>query len=353
MAMPGQKKLTPALFVKLVGQTFAKRGGRYREYGQASIPLTMFYPYRTNVQCVVQANAGYMSDRAGSGHLAGLTDIRLSAIGFALDHRLMLAGGINLPTGKSRLDGGQARLQYAMADNDLAFAIKNFGEGFGMNMGAAYAGKAGDNLDYGAGAGYYFKGAYRKHANSDVAYDPGDILTLTSGLDHRRGQQLYRCDVSATVFLSEREDGEPVFRQGAMLMVKAAWHTPWQGGQLQLRLFDLFRARNSATRTATLEVEEFGSAGNRVGTTLYYTRLLRPQVNVNGAFDLSYDRPNGYDRSSVFYKGHRTLAALKAGGAYVLNQDLQLEANVRLHAGNAGGEAITGAELDAGVKYGF
>ncbi len=192
------------------------------------IPVHGFVPLRDNLEARV-----YLATSSSSGSVEGL-DFENSVSGFSdarvqisqalSDDRILISGGINLPTGKTELDMVEEYpLIIALSQDFLDFPLRRLGEGFGFNLmlgGATAVGEA----RIGGGVMYRYTGEYTPYSGSfgdtTIAagdYNPGDIITVNAGADLPTGNMTWSANVIWTMYGDDKLDGVKTFKQSQQL----------------------------------------------------------------------------------------------------------------------------------------
>lgn len=190
--------------------------------GQFTVPLNAFVPLKDNLEArlfVAEASNSLKTD-AETYSLSGLSDIRLQLNQSLAEDHVMFSLGLNLPTGKKALNLSEERLvaEY-LAYDFLTFPLRRLGEGFGLNATAGVAGASGA-ARYGVAATAQLNGAYEAFDGLGD-YNPGEMFSLTAGLD-TRGQRLsFITDMSFSTYAVDKLEDRRVFRQSRVFDIHA------------------------------------------------------------------------------------------------------------------------------------
>ena len=148
---------------------------------QWMIPVSGFIPIQDNFEARFQI-AGCSNDLKLAGDnlsLKGAGDLRVLFSHSFYDDRLLASFGLNVPTGKKKLDYFTERtIIEVLSENYLIFPLRRLGGGFGFNIllgGATVAGPA----KLGAGVMYLFNGKYEPYGGL-AKYDPGDSYSINA-----------------------------------------------------------------------------------------------------------------------------------------------------------------------------
>jgi hypothetical protein len=217
------------------------------------------------------------------GSLGGITDVQVS-----LSYRqpvssgsLMLGLGVNLPSGKTGLSDAEFDMLRLISNNQYGFQVPTLGQGFGVSPSATLAFPVSRNVVLGAGISYQFRGAYEPLQSTTDAYDAGDELLLTGGLDIGLSRALVvSADLSYAAYGTDRFGEDEVFRAGRKLLSSAqlrhtrGWNELWLFMQYRLRgknsLPDLTGGtfEEEAAKTTRNEFRAEGRYGFRLSSML-------------------------------------------------------------------------------------
>jgi hypothetical protein len=126
--------------------------------------------------------------------LSGISDIRARISGAIVPDRLLVTGGINLPTGTTQLNADQAAVLQAVAAPALHMPAPALGLGTGLTIGAIGAQQSGDwALALGAAAEarseYTPIALVEANGTALTKLTPGTALHLTFGADRPVGEE--------------------------------------------------------------------------------------------------------------------------------------------------------------------
>ncbi|HUL50489.1 MAG TPA: hypothetical protein VLT79_10790 [Gemmatimonadales bacterium] len=157
---------------------------------QWNLPVAVVAPLGRSVSVDVAtryASATLETYAGPSETLSGFTDTQLRLLFTPARDRLVASVSLNLPTGQHTLAPTQFTVAGSIGSNYLSFPVPNFGTGFGMTGGLAYAQHAGAwNLGFSGSARYV--GTYSPFAGDTVSYTPGVEGRFRIGADRLLGQ---------------------------------------------------------------------------------------------------------------------------------------------------------------------
>ncbi len=189
---------------------------------QSYVPLGGYIPLKDNLEAQVYvASSSNSVDYAGfDNSISGLSDFRLQVSQSLSNDRILISGGVNLPTGKKKLNFVENwGVMELMSQNFLEFPIRSLGEGFGFNLlvgGATMLGEA----RIGGGIMYQFKGEYQPYEETGD-YDPGDIISINGGGDITKGKMTWAANIVFTTYFADKQEGAKTFKQSQQLALNA------------------------------------------------------------------------------------------------------------------------------------
>jgi hypothetical protein len=153
---------------------------------ELAIPLFVSLPVgtRTSVDIGTAYARAHVTSGAEHSDIAGLTDVQLRAQYTLGSDRVVLTGGINLPTGNASVSADQLAAASLIGSDFLAFPVSNMGTGLAVTGGAAMAYPLGE-WNLGAGASIRRSRAYEPFdvPGESFRYQPGNEVRLRLGVD--------------------------------------------------------------------------------------------------------------------------------------------------------------------------
>lgn len=238
---------------------------------QFHAPLETGLALGANVDLLVAA-AGASShlDLAGGDtvSLDGASDVAAQVVWRGFGDRVLLQGGVNLPSGKRELNVTQFNLARLLGQPILGFRLDEYGRGFDWTAGSAVSLPVADRVLLALGVGYVEHGEYRLLAEG-AEYRPGAEASVSLGLDSGldgRGHAPVRADLTYRTYSRDELGPSVVFEEGdqfeAQLEARPALNT------IRPRL--LLRAvRKNDNLSHGPHGDEIGSLKTRAGNQLY------------------------------------------------------------------------------------
>lgn len=190
---------------------------------ELSVPLFLYYPLNRQMSLSLQGSQASISgDMPG---LNGITDVQL-AFNYQWQENLVFNVGINVPSGKKELTMSEFQTSAILSMNHFTFQVPNFGQGFNASPGLTWALPLGDKAVFGLGASYQIKGKFKPLQGMDDAYDPGDEILITGGVDLLLSERTtLAADVVSIFFGEDKIDVQKVYRSGAKILINARFRT--------------------------------------------------------------------------------------------------------------------------------
>lgn len=206
------------------------RGGQELEISQVYIPIVGTLAIQPATRLVVSAAAGHSQfDRPvvstegevgpnESDALTGATDVKLQIYQKVWRERLVLLGGVNLPTGKRELSREELEVMQAAAHPLLGMRLKQYGRGLDLNAGAALSIPVDRGLEVGLGAGYLLSGKYTLAENGQE-YEPTPEASASVAVEMtspgREHTMQFR--VTGRLYQEDQLAGRKIFEEGDQL----------------------------------------------------------------------------------------------------------------------------------------
>ena len=147
---------------------------------ELSIPINVIFPVNEKIH--IQLYNSPALARFGDFEIGGLSDTWIRGTYILIDGKMMVSGGIGLPTGKTGLTGDEASLSALLSRNVFKFQLPVFGQGFTLSTGVIYAHSFNDKFAIGSGLNFVYQGKY-KYMEYD--FDPGEQMGMNVGFDYK------------------------------------------------------------------------------------------------------------------------------------------------------------------------
>ena len=162
-----------------------------QSFTQLSTPLSITAPLARGVGLSIRT-AYATIEGEGIASLDGLGDTQ---IGLSVHRDLGAASvvahvGANMPSGTGTLTRAQAETAFLIGQGFYNTRLPNLGQGFNVAPGLTVAVPLSEQLAFGVGAAYQYRGAFQPLTEREDEYDPGDELLLIGGIDYRASETL-------------------------------------------------------------------------------------------------------------------------------------------------------------------
>ena len=212
--------------------------------------------------------------------IAGLTDTQIRANLVLGTDRVIITGGVNLPTGQSRVAPNQQAAANLIGSDFLAFPISNMGTGFGGTGGVAIAQPVGDwSLGFGLGmrqsAGYEPFGPTAGTAT--LRYQPGAEYRGRIGLERPVGTGRFLIGLTYSKFGNDDLSGS-VYNTGDRYFAQADFNNTVGSGRLSITGWNLFRSKGTLADGSVLDHENITNGALAYGIPVGEYTVIEPNV---------------------------------------------------------------------------
>lgn len=254
-------------------------------FTQQSFPVSVSLPISNRMLFSI-TNSGAIT-ASGSTDVRGIVDTRISVSYVFPGDKFWFIGGANFPTGKTALSPSEIGLSKFISQTAFTFKVPTFGQGYGGNIGMAYATPITRRLVFGIGTSFFYRGTFEPIAltagSPALEYDPGDEFSMNVGIDYTTYSKTARIsfDITATLFFDDKLSGEKIFRSGpramafAVYSLKTGEYQHVLNGRIRYRLKNTFYSGGQATEyDAAVHVEGQYSLSRPLNEWLLGTGVL-------------------------------------------------------------------------------
>ncbi len=311
---------------------------------QISFPVRLFLPLQDNLEASVYvvASSNSMDQGENDFSLSGLGDLRLQFSRSISDDQLLVSVGINLPTGKTKLNQvDETPVLQMLTANYLSFSQRRFGEGFGLNLllgGARMIGV----LRCGAGVTYRYIGKYDPYEGVEE-YDPGDLVSFNAGADWGNGPTMVSGNVVVSFYGKDKWNDREVFKESSQLGFGLSVNHNPKGFRAGGSLGYIARGRNSFFAPEESKLKVYGNELSLAGDLTW----LPPNgwsYGPSAVLRLIAENEQGFGSSTIFGFGGTVGRKLGDTGS--------LEVSLRYFTGQAdgGNTDVSGLQISTGVR---
>ena len=324
------------------------------DVNQLAIPLNAFFPLSNDFE--LRFHAADVSSKvaidSGDSKLSGLGDLRLQLNRSLADDRLLLSLGLNLPTGKQKLNSGRELVvMNYLSENYLSFPVRRLGEGFGFNLLLGGAVSRGSSR-LGATAMFQYSGAYEPFEGRGD-YDPGESFSLSATADTRTGGSLLSAGLSVTFFAVDKIDEAKFRKSSTQFDLWTGVDIPGQKVSGSGGIHLLLRGRQTAYDLDEEIFEQLRLYGNEL--TLSGALSYHPAQKWSVTPSLQLRIIGGNEYSDYRRQDGGTIFGIGSDFARALGERLDARLGLQYFTGNAdGGDiSLSGYQLTAGLAAEF
>ena len=319
----------PTLFTNagaFVHQITVGNGVNETRFRQAVSPVSLSLPVAMG-NLSIQGGYLYIEQRDSTGTLdaSGPLDTQVNCdwtFG-----RVALSGYANIATGMDSLNIAESGLARDMSRSDLDFPIKTFGQGLDFG-GAITLGHRAENWALSAGGGYIVRGAYSPD-ESVSGYDPGDELTLTTGVSYASKGWTIGLDAAGKLIYIDRLKGEALFRNGKQMTAKGSLSYSGQALRIDASVTEIIRMKNRKISDGLLIYEDRDSNGNDLRAKGKISLTPFEGLTVFGEAQFKDVAENSYDTGDSLFLGAARLWSYGGGVLVTLGGTETLTIRVR------------------------
>ena len=340
-SLVGTSRLGAEITAFTAVQTFegeSASGGSAR-VTQVSSPISLAVPLRPDLGLAVRMSYA-TSGGAGLTSVDGLADVQVG-----LSHRRRLGSGeaifgldVNLPNGDGTLTAAEAETAFLVGQGFYGFQMRTLGQGFNVAPSVAWAVPISPSAVVGVGAAVQRRGAFEPRRGASVAFDPGDELLVTTGVEVQAGSGVVGVDL-AYAFYGDDTWGDVTFATGDEVSLTAQWAGALRGHDA--RLVGRFGRRETGTRTpeteALLGLNAVVPSQSRVLGSVRFQVGPRASANV-------YAQGRTYAASGAF--ASKAIADVGVEPALALRDGLMLLGRLGATVGD-----VRGVEVAAGIRW--
>lgn len=280
-----------------------------KKLNQFVIPVYGFVPIKDNLEArfslsTVSSNL----DSAGTDYkLSGLSDLRVQFNQSLADDRLLLSVGLNLPTGKKKLNlTDEWPIMEYLSRDYINVPVRKYGEGLGINLLTGYATQAGE-MQLGATMSIGIEGAYKAYETSEGSddYNPGDIFSLSVGADGPFKNWKVSSRISFTTYGTDKMDKKKIYRAGRQLALQFGAATDKGTYQIATNINYILRGRNTRYDSSEEINDQLQLYGNEFAWNSTVSFALADNYNIIPSLELRFVGANEEDlgKSHLFGLG--------------------------------------------------
>jgi hypothetical protein len=292
----------------------------------------------------ISLHSGYASSEALNNTINGLSDMQLSVNYKLRKLNTALDAGINLPTGRERIDINKFPSSILLSQEVLGMKIPLLGQGTNIFAGITWANEISDNVAIGFGASYQIKGKYEPVSGDNTTYNPSNELLLTGGADFRiNSSTTISTDLIGIFYGKDKVNNNVAFSAGTRTIFNIIFRQYYGFNNLVVFL----RYRNSAS-------DELTSLQNLVSSEKINPNNFMTFVNFNhyisGVLSLVYSVEGRFYQKTIAPLSGYNIYGIGITSNISLSSDLQLPITLKYYTGSAkGSPSINGIDIGLGL----
>jgi len=349
----------PSGEIKFIYQSWSVEDtlGITMDLNQWVLPVYGFVPLKDNFELIFSSSTAGTNQTFEAGgaesSLTGLNDTRIGAYGSFWEDRVLLGLGLNLPTGKKALTNEEIGIADFLTETFFNFPVKNYGEGFGINLEAGYARDYGV-YTYGLGVGYSLKTSYEPLQGTDN-YKPGNMFRAGAYGSVESEPFLARLSLVYNVFANDKLDGTPVFKDGDILDGRFEFNYSQDKFSALAGIRGIIRGKDKRLNEGVLETEPEKSHGTETRIYGRATYLVNLRLGLTALLDYKDVGANGFPESDVRSFGSSNYFGIGFGGNTLIAKMIRGYAEFEYFTGSADGGNLdlTGWQIGFGAGASF
>jgi len=327
----------PSISSRLVYQSWNVKSTSGTEYDlvQWYFPINGYLPVAEDWEIhVTTASAGTNTDSSGyETAITGFNDTRISTLHSLLDKSLLVGFGLNIPTGKTKLNSEQSALGRLLTAEYFDLPLKQYGEGLGIYFEGAFSRRVNGFLT-GVALGYLVSTSYSPVSDIDD-YNAGNRLTISGNLlrNHSYGTayMYFRHNISGT----STQNGIDVHKTGSITEIAGGSSVVIDKFEADGGLRLLLRQPDSRLVSGALTEYEQNNYGSDIR---FFSNLgYRAKDIGKTSIVIDYKRVsvNGFKPPDEEYLGESILYGIGIQFERQIGERYMMGASVKAHPGSA------------------
>jgi len=169
---------------------------------EGTFPIELIYPLNSRLNLQIYHSPAISN--YGDIELHGFSDTWIKSTYLLNNEKMMINGGVGIPTGTTNLNNESAALSALLTQDIFKFGLPVFGQGFSANVGIAIAYPVNENFVLGSGVDFTYQGNYEF---LQYKFDPGNQLSLNAGFDYNVSTNIkFNFDFIYTTYSKDKID---------------------------------------------------------------------------------------------------------------------------------------------------
>lgn len=317
-----------------------------RDFSELSNILSVYYTPVRNTDVIL--NTKYASIVGDVNDLNGFSDMQLLARHTLEKDNLSFNGGINIPSGKTKLNFEEFLTSQVISTDLFNLKTPGFGQGLNVFFGATWLKPLSDNFVMGLGVSYQIKGEYQPLKAIPLKYNPSNEISATAGFDLKLNEtSTLTGDLTGIFYGTDEISGVEVFSSGARIITNIRYRKFF--GFDFLTLTALYR--NIALDElqgvfAVLDNQKINP--NQFYFNFSYAQRLSSDVTLEYSLFTSF-----YEKTAAFFSGYN-IFGMGINPEFRVTPDLKIPLFLKYSVGLASSQAdLKNFELGAGLVLSF
>lgn len=316
---------------------------------QVAAPIEVYLPFNRAFSMYMMGGAASIN---GSDifRMTDITDIQVGLNYHLTENNLLFSLGLNLPTGKHNLSSAEIVAVSQTSAAYTNFFLPNIGQGFNVSPGITWVQPFSDQVVFGLGLGYQYKGGYQFYDESTEDIVPGDEVMVTGGLDIKTGPlSSLSFDVVFSNYAADKYGTQEIYKSGNKIVLSSQFKQYFGFNHLWMQL--RFRSK-----TKGMVMED----PNDPNTNLIEesVRTYPDQIEWMGLYRIHHPKGHYYGIWAEFRDYMDPVKFMLFGIGFVpefkLSDNVMMPMRIKIKTGSFdGGDTVTGFELGAGIKAKF
>jgi hypothetical protein len=288
--------VAPALGAQSISDIGARMAPQFHSYkidapsnltiSEFSVPLFVTIPFTPRFGIDVGSSfANARVEQTGgttktTSEISGLTDTQIRANLVLGNDFVILTGGVNLPTGQSRVTPQQQAAASLIGSDFLTFPISNMGTGFGGTGGIAVARPVG-GWSLGLGLSMRQSAEYEPFGatagTETPRYQPGAEYRGRIGLERPVGTGRFMVGFTYSKFGNDDLSGS-VYNTGDRYFAQLDFNNTVGPGRVSITGWNLFRSKGTLVDGSVLDHENISSGALAYGIPVGAYTVIEPNV---------------------------------------------------------------------------
>jgi len=317
-----------------------------RDFSELSNIFSVNYYPASNTNLML--NTKYASVGGDVNGLKGFSDMQIIAKHSLSEYNLSLNGGINIPSGKTKLNQKEFLTSQVIGHDLYNLRTPGFGQGMNIFFGVTWLNAISDNFVIGTGLSYQIKGEYQPLEENPSKYNPSNEISATAGFDMKLDQtSTLTGDVTGIFYGSDELDGTKIFSSGTRI-ISSVLYKKYIGFDY-LSIFALYR--NIALDEldgifAVLDNEKINP--NQFYLSLSYSQRLSPKVRLEYRFFSSI-----FEKTTSSFSGYK-IFGISVNPEFIISSSLKIPVFLKYSVGITSSESdLKNFEIGAGLALSF